>query len=112
MFEIEEYLDSRGVSPFEEWKLRLDPTSRVRIDKAVLRLRDGNLSAIKSVGDGVQELRLNFSAGFRIYLARHGHTFILLLGGGTKHRQQNDVEAAKSRWQSYKNEQRIKNANS
>lgn len=51
-------------------------------------------------------MRLDFGPGFRIYLAREGETYILLLGGGTKRRQQVDIQAAKERWQDYKRRKR------
>jgi putative addiction module killer protein len=76
--------------------------SRVRIEIALGRLRSGNLSAIKGVGAGVLEMRLDFGAGFRIYLATQGETYIILLGGGTKRRQQDDIEAAKECWKEFK----------
>ncbi len=47
-------------------------------------------------------MRLDFGSGFRIYLAKEGQKFILLLGGGTKKRQQSDIQNAKERWQDYK----------
>lgn len=76
--------------------------SRARIAIALGRLSSGNLSAIKSVGAGVLEMRLDFGAGFRIYLARQGETYVILLGGGTKRRQEDDIQAAKDRWKEYK----------
>ncbi len=48
------------------------------------------------------EMRLDFGGGFRIYLARQGETYVILLGGGTKRRQQEDIQAAKERWKEYK----------
>lgn len=102
LIELAEYLDDRGRSPFAAWKAKLDATNRARIAKSLLRLAEGNLSALKTVGSGVQEMRLDFGPGFRIYVARDGATLILLLGGGTKHLQQADIAAAKSRWEDYK----------
>jgi putative addiction module killer protein len=102
VIELAEYLDERGRSVFGDWKTGLDPTSRARIQRALLRLEQGNLAALKSVGEGVLEMRLDFGPGFRIYLARDGATLILLLGGGTKHRQTRDIEAAIARWKNYK----------
>jgi putative addiction module killer protein len=57
---------------------------------------------VKSVGSGVSELRIDFGPGFRVYMGRDGDRLILLLGGGTKHRQQQDIERAKAAWQAYK----------
>jgi putative addiction module killer protein len=57
-------------------------------------LRDGNFSNAKGVGAGVEELRLDFAAGYRIYFGRDGDTLVILLGGGTKKRQQADISSA------------------
>jgi len=102
VIELAEYLDERGRSVIGAWKADLDPASRARIQRALLRLEQGNLTALKGVGEGVMEMRLDFGPGFRIYMARDGETLILLLGGGTKHRQNRDIEAAIVRWKDYK----------
>jgi len=62
----------------------------------------GNLSSVKSVGGGVYESRINFGPGYRIYFGRDGDTVVVLLGGGTKHRQRNDIAHALKRWTDYK----------
>ncbi len=52
------------------------------------------------------ELRLDFGPGYRIYFAKDGATLIILLGGGTKRRQQTDIEAAQKLWHEYKQRKR------
>jgi putative addiction module killer protein len=94
LIDLIEYLDDRKRSPFAEWRNALDPATRARIEIALARIRSGNLSAIKGVGSGLMEMRLQFGPGYRIYMAREGDTCILLLGGGTKRRQQDDIAAA------------------
>ena len=47
-------------------------------------------------------MRLDFGPGYRIYFGRDGHDLVILLGGGTKRRQQQDIEAALDRWTDYK----------
>lgn len=54
------------------------------------------------MGAGVSELRMDFGPGFRIYFGRAGEQLVILLGGGTKKRQQTDIEAAKLLWAEYK----------
>ena len=66
----------------------------------------GNLSNVRSVGSGVSEYRIDFGPGYRIYFGRDGDTLIILLAGGTKQRQQRDVEAAKALWQEYRQRKR------
>lgn len=66
------------------------------------RLERGNLSSVKSVGAGVQELRVNFGPGYRIYFGWDGAQLVILLAGGSKKRQQADIERAKELWQEFK----------
>lgn len=103
MIELKEFLDDRKRSPFAEWRDALDPAIRVPIEFALARLASGNLSALKGVGAGVLEMRLDFGPGYRIYLAKEGDRIIILLGAGTKRRQQDDIEAAKACWMEFKN---------
>ena len=97
-----EYANAAGVSPFARWREKLDATMRARVTVAVLRLEAGNFSAVKGVGAGVFELRLNFGPGYRVYFGKDGEQLVVLLGGGTKKRQQADIEAAQTLWQDYK----------
>jgi len=107
LIELAEYLDERGRSALGRWKASLDGVTRACVDKAIFRLGQGNLSSLKGVGDGVLEMRLDFGPGVRVYVARDGETLIILLGGGTKHRQEEDIETAKIRWKHYKERKRI-----
>jgi putative addiction module killer protein len=66
------------------------------------RLADGNTSNVKALGGGVSELKIDFGPGYRIYFGREGSEIIVLLGGGTKKRQQNDIAEALTRWTEYK----------
>jgi putative addiction module killer protein len=68
----------------------------------------GNFSNVKGVGGGVYEYRVNFGPGFRIYLGKDGEHLVVLLAGGSKKRQQNDIEHARARWQDYKNRKKQK----
>ncbi|MBV9511654.1 MAG: hypothetical protein JO303_15380 [Caulobacteraceae bacterium] len=57
---------------------------------------------MSKVGAGVFEFKLNFGPGYRIYSGKDGETVVILLAGGTKQRQQRDIEDARARWQDYK----------
>lgn len=48
------------------------------------------------------ELRVDVGPGFRVYLGRDGEILVILLGGGTKQRQQADIAAAQERWLAYR----------
>jgi putative addiction module killer protein len=99
---IEEYLTPEGKSPFEVWFLRLDARAAAKVTTALARLGAGNTSNVKSLGSGVQEYKIDFGPGYRVYFAYDGQTLVILLAGGTKKSQQSDIDAAKERWQDYK----------
>lgn len=61
---------------------------------------------MKSVGSGVHECRIDFGPGYRVYFGKDGERLVILLGGGTKKRQQRDINDAIARWQDYKNRKR------
>ena len=100
--EILEYLDDRGRSPFGQWLNGLGAEAAARIAIAVTRLAQGNFSNLKGVGSGVFEQRIDFGPGLRVYLGKDAQRVIILLGGGTKKRQQRDISEAIARWQDYK----------
>ena len=106
MIEIRQYVDRLGRNPFEKWYLGLDAPVRARIAIVLDRLGSGNLSSIKGVGSGVFEIRLDFGPGYRVYLGKDGETIVILLGGGTKKRQQADIEEAQGLWQEYRRRKR------
>ena len=60
------------------------------------------MSAVKSLGSGVHECVIDWGSGYRVYLGKDGDKLVILLGGGTKKRQQNDIDRAKELWQEYK----------
>ena len=60
----------------------------------------------KGVGEGVLEYKIDFGPGYRVYFGRDGDTIVILLTGGTKKRQQRDIDAAKAYWRDYKLSQR------
>jgi len=62
----------------------------------------GNTSNVKGVGGGLSELRIDFGPGYRVYFGWDGKTVVILLGGGTKKRQQSDIESARMRWLDYR----------
>ena len=102
MFEIGEFEDARGRSPFRSWVRQLDRQAASRVTTALYRMEMGNLSNAKNIGGGVSEYRIDFGPGYRIYFGRDDDTLIILLGGGTKMRQQRDIEAALRLWREYK----------
>jgi putative addiction module killer protein len=102
MIEVREYIAVDGSSPYAIWFRRLEHRAAAKVAMAVTRMHQGNLSNVKSLGAGLQEYRIDFGPGYRIYFGRDGQQLIILLGGGTKKRQQNDIESALSLWREYK----------
>ena len=104
---VKEYIGTNGKSPFADWFHGLDSQTAAKVSIALTRIEMGNTSNVKGIGDGVLEYRIHFGAGIRIYFGQDGDTLVILLGGGTKRRQQKDIEVAKDRWQEYKDRKRI-----
>jgi len=102
VLEIREYVDELGRSRYTQWLDTLDDQTVGRVLRALARLENGNISNLKSVGSGVTELKMDFGPGLRVDRGRDGERLILLLGGGTKRHQQDDIERAKASWQAYK----------
>lgn len=81
---------------FRTWLDSLkDRRARVRIDDRLDRLANGNVGDTKSIGDGLQELRLHFGPGYRIYYIWKDGVLIILLTGGDKSSQARDIAKAK-----------------
>jgi putative addiction module killer protein len=57
---------------------------------------------VKGLDGALFEYRIDFGPGYRIYFGRDGEDIVILLAGGTKRRQQQDIEAARTRWVDYK----------
>ena len=107
MITVQEYLTDDGVSPFAKWFNRLNIQAALKIRTTIARMDAENLSNTKGVGAGVQECRLDFGPGYRIYFGRDGDKFVILLGGGTKKRQSKDIATAKELWAHYKTRKRM-----
>ena len=102
-----QYLDIADRSPFGRWFDNLDWQAAAKVTIALTRLSLGNLSNVKGVGGGVMEYRVDLGPGYRIYLGRDGGEIVILLGGGTKQRQQSDIAAAQERWADYKRRKKV-----
>jgi putative addiction module killer protein len=102
MIEVREYQDRDDHSPFREWFDRLNAEAARKVTTALYRVGVGNFSNVKGVGSGVYECRVDFGPGYRIYFGKDGAHIVILLGGGTKQRQQNDIKLAVARWGDFK----------
>lgn len=82
------YVDSDGRAPFEAWLERLrDVRTRAVIRGRLARLEAGAMGDCKPLRDGVQELRIDYGPGYRVYLSRQGPVLVLLLCGSDKRTQ-------------------------
>ena len=85
----------RQTAEFIRWYRRLrDRDARVRIDTRIHRLARGNLGDVRPVGEGVSEIRINYGPGYRVYFVKKGEALIILLAGGDKDSQQQDIRKA------------------
>jgi len=104
---IVHYQKADGSIPFQEWMGRLrDKQAKARINSRIVQLELGNFGDAKPVGEGVIELRVNVGAGYRVYCGRYGENWVVLLCGGDKSSQDEDIERAKGFWAAWKRRQK------
>ena len=88
-------IEIRKTAHFAQWLDDLrDLRARARVQARVERLAAGNPGDVESVGEGVSELRINYGPGYRVYFKTRGKELIILLAGGDKTTQGNDIKAA------------------
>jgi putative addiction module killer protein len=109
VIDVREYVAADGSTPYAKWFNSLNAPAAAKVAIAVTRMAQGNLSNVKSVGGGLYEYRIDFGPGYRIYFGRDGDRLIILLGGGTKKRQQNDIRRAHGLWTEYRRRKKEEN---
>lgn len=88
-------LEIRQSPVYARWFANLrDRQARARVDVRIRRLSLGNPGDVKSVGDGVLELRIDYGPGYRVYFTRRGERLVILLAGGDKKSQTKDIAKA------------------
>lgn len=99
---VEIYQTRDGIRPFAEWFAGLrDNRAKAKIAVRIDRIRMGNLGDHKSVGKGVQELRIDYGPGYRIYFGQDGQKLVILLTGSRKKGQQRFIKQAMIYWADY-----------
>ena len=92
-----EYQTANGQRPYQEWIRNLKDRQGVRIIHVrMARLRLGMFGDHRYVADGVWELRIFFGPGYRIYYLLDGNDLVILLCGGDKDSQNQDIDKAKT----------------
>lgn len=102
---VQEYIREDGSNPYQVWFDGLNAMAAVKVAVARSRLEVGNTSNVKWF-DGIGEYRIDWGPGYRIYLVQDGQELIMLLGGGTKKRQQADIDQALLLHQEYQRRKR------
>jgi len=88
-------IEIRETETYANWFARLrDRQARARIDVRIRRLSLGNPGDVRPVGEGVSELRIDYGPGYRIYFVQRGSTVVILLAGGDKRTQDQDIQTA------------------
>lgn len=110
MYQTEYYQDVNGKLPFKIWldKLRKkDLRAASKIDVALDRAESGNFGVHEFERDGVWEIKIDYGNGFRIYYSVKKGQIILLLIGGTKKTQDNDIDKAVKYLADYEKRQKL-----
>ncbi len=88
-------IEIRKTEVFSDWFNDLrDRQAKVRIQARIDRMESGNFGDVEPVGEGVSEARLHFGAGYRLYFVKRGAELVILLCGGDKSSQQQDIKTA------------------
>lgn len=99
---IENYITDEGYEPFAKWFNTLNVIAASKVTTALYRMELGNYSNVESVGEGVYEYKIDFGPGYRIYFGQVGDELVILVGGGSKKKQNKDIQMAKFYWKEYK----------
>lgn len=104
IIKISIYTTSSKKEPFTDWLNKLDNHAQSVILERLARVRLGNFGDCKLLtkGLGVWELRIHHSSGYRVYFGKERNTIVILLLGGDKKSQNNDIEKAIKYWLAYK----------
>jgi putative addiction module killer protein len=90
-------IEVRQTADFTDWLRRLkDAEAAARIIARLRRLEQGNPGDTKSVGKGIMEMRIAYGSGYRVYYVRRGIEIVILLCGGDKRTQRQDIKRAQT----------------
>ena len=88
-------IEIRKTATFAKWIDGLrDIRARARVLARIERLAAGHAGDVKSVGEGVSEMRIDYGPGYRVYFWKRGRALVVLLAGGDKRTQSRDINTA------------------
>jgi len=88
---------------FTKWLRKLkDRKAKAIILNHIDNMEEGKMGVVESVGGGVYEKKIDYGPGYRLYFGKRGKDYILLLCGGDKSKQQDDINSAKILWKELK----------
>ena len=102
MIELRGYIDGNGNKRFAGWLEGLDASAAAKVTIALTRMEQGNFSKVKGIGAGVYEYKIDCGPGYRILFRQGWGTGRDPFRGGTKKRQNRDIQAAQECWADYK----------
>ncbi|MBC6415623.1 MAG: type II toxin-antitoxin system RelE/ParE family toxin [Bdellovibrionales bacterium] len=95
------HIKENGRSPIVDWISSLDIKKQVVVDRYIQRVAKGHFNnSVKSLRDGVFEVKIHYSSGLRVYFGKDANKIILLIGGDKK-TQKRDIKKAKEYWRYY-----------
>jgi len=101
--EVRIYITLDGKRPYKNWLDSLKDVKAVaKIEARIDRLESGNFGGVKGVGRSVCELRIDYGPGYRVYFGQIGASVVLLLCGGDKSTQAQDILKAQEYWSNYR----------
>ena len=81
---------------FKKWMKKLkDHIGKAHINRRIDRLERGNPGDVESIGEGCSEMKIHYGPGYRVYFKDTGREIIIILCGGDKSTQQDDIDKAK-----------------
>ncbi|MDE0079950.1 MAG: type II toxin-antitoxin system RelE/ParE family toxin [Caldilineaceae bacterium] len=90
-------IEIRQTDMYARWVKKLrDRQAKARIAVRIRRLSLGNPGDVRSVGEGVSELRIDYGPGYRVYFLKKGAALVILLAGGDKTTQGDDIARARN----------------
>lgn len=88
-------IELKQTETFRKWYSKLkDERATTAISLRLARLAYGHVGDAESIGKGVNELRIHYGPGYRVYFQWHADAIIVLLCGGNKGSQGRDIKTA------------------